>query len=348
MKDKMLEIKQNLNLANYTTMKLGGAAQHFATLNDEAEIPELMKFAKNQNLPIFILGGGSNTIVGDAGFADLVIKNEILGRKIAYEDETSVEFDLGAGENWDKFVHYAVDKKNLSGAEAMVMIPGTVGALPIQNVGAYGQETSDIFVSLKAYNLETGKFETLDAEACEFGYRDSIFRAHASGKYIITSVRLKLFKKPPTPPYYAAIEKYFTDRDIALEDVTTQEIMNAVVKIRSNKLPNPNEIASSGSFFKNAIITSEKASELRQEFGENIPLFALENGDYKIATGWMIDKAGLRGKMIHGMRPHSGNALVLTNISAKNYADLAAARTEIQQKVFEKFGIKIEQEPLEI
>lgn len=348
MKEKMLEIKQNLNLANYTTMKLGGAAKYFAELNDKAEISELVEFAKNHNLPIFILGGGSNTIVGDAGFGGLVIKNQILGREIIQEDETSIEFELGAGENWDDFVRYSVNEKNLSGAEAMVMIPGTVGALPIQNVGAYGQETSDIFVNLVAYNLETGEFETLDAEACEFDYRDSIFRSSASGKYIVTSVRLKLFKTPPTPPYYAAIEKYFADKNIALENLTVQEIMNAVIEIRSSKLPDPSEIASSGSFFKNAIISSKKAAELRQEFGENIPLFALENGYYKIATGWMIDQTGLRGEMINGMRPHPGNALVLTNISAKSYQDLADARAKIQQKVFAKFGIKIEQEPLEI
>ncbi len=348
MKEKMPEIKQGINLANYTTMKLGGAAQYFSVLNDESNIPELMEFAKSKSLPIFILGGGSNTIVGDAGFAGLVIKNEILGRRISHEDEISVEFELGAGENWDEFVRYVVTEQNLSGAEAMVMIPGTVGALPIQNVGAYGQETSDIFVSLRAYNLETSEFEILDADDCEFGYRDSIFRGRASGKYVITSVKLRLFKKPPTPPFYAAIEKYFTDKNIALEDLAAQEIMDAVIEIRSNKLPDPNEIASSGSFFKNAIISGEKASELRQEFGENIPLFALKNGDYKIATGWMIDQVGMRGEMINGMRPHPGNALVLTNISAKNYTDLAAARAKIQQKVFEKFGIKIEQEPLEI
>lgn len=348
MKEKMTEIKQTINLANYTTMKLGGAAKYFAVLNNESEIPELVDFAKNQSLPIFILGGGSNTIVGDAGFAGLVIKNNILGREIISEDETSVEFELGAGENWDEFVRYTVSQKDLSGAEAMVMIPGTVGALPIQNVGAYGQETSDIFVNLTAFNLETGEFEVLDAEACEFGYRDSIFRGHASGKYIITSVRLKLSKQPPTPPYYAAIEKYFTDKKIALEDLSVQQIMDAVIEIRSNKLPDPSEIASSGSFFKNAIITAQKAAELRQKFGENIPLFDLKNGDYKIATGWMIDQTGLRGEKINGMRPHPGNALVLTNISAKNYGDLAAARAKIQQKVFEKFDIKIEQEPLEI
>lgn len=343
-----LKIEENVNLAKLTTMKLGGNAKYFVRLEHKDQLGDMLDFARSNSLPIFVLGGGSNTIVGDAGFAGLVIRNEIMGQRIINEDDNLVEFELGAGENWDDFVRYTVLEKNLTGAEAMVMIPGTVGALPIQNVGAYGQEVSDIFIQLEAYDLKNDQFVTLSKSDCGFGYRDSIFRREAKDRYIIASVQLQLFKKDPTPPYYAGVEKYFADRKISLEGLKAKDIMEAVIEIRRNKLPDPSEIASSGSFFKNAIISQAKADELKQEFGDSIPLFSMDNGSYKIATGWLIDKVGVKGKMINGMRPHPGNALVLTNISAKNYGDLAAARAKIKDLVADRFNIEIEQEPLEI
>lgn len=350
-KFKNLTIQENINLGELTTMKLGGNAKYITEVTNLKELRDALEFAKSENLPIFVLGGGSNTIVRDAGFDGLVLKNQFLGRKLLDENEKSKTFKLGSAENWDNFCQWAVREQNLSGCEAMAMIPGSVGALPVQNVGAYGQETISIFEGCEAVNLETGDLEFLSKEDCRLGYRSSIFREEATGKYFITSVILKLSKIQQKLPLYFSVEEYFAKNEINGETATPQQIMDAVIFLRSEKLPDPSNIPSAGSFFKNVEISKERAEEFRKsfeaEFGEPAMIFE-ENGKWKIPTGWLIDKVGLRGKTIHGMRPHNKNALILTNISARSYEDLAFARAEIQRTVKEKFGFEIEQEPLEI
>lgn len=343
-----LEIQENIELGPLTTMKLGGKSKFFTTVKSENEAKIALEFAKKNDLPIFILGGGSNTLVRDEGFSGLTIKNEILEIKEEKSGDDKVRFELGAGENWDKFVRSAVLDKGLSGIEAMVFIPGTVGALPVQNVGAYGQEIADVFVSLRALNLESGELEEFSKEDCQFSYRDSIFRNEAFGRYFITSVVIDLNKDQPKSPFYKQVENYFNERNIDLEKVQAQDVLFAVEDIRKEKLPDPAEIASAGSFFKNAIIDRKKAEEIKERFGEKIPLFDLYNGKYKISTGWLIEKTGLKGKEFFGMRVHPKNALVLTNINAENFSDLEAARKKIIDEVKAAFGIEIEQEPLEI
>ena len=342
------KIQENINLAQLTTMKLGGSARFFATSKTKDDVDFLLEFAKSEKLPVFVLGGGSNTLVHDEGFSGLVIKNEIMGKKIISEDDNFVEFELGAGENWDEFVRWSVFEENLSGIEAMVSIPGTVGALPVQNVGAYGQEIANVFIELEAIDLNSGKTKVFSKDDCKFGYRDSIFRRELSGKYFITSLRIKLKKSPPKGPFYSAIETYFKNKNIKTDNLTSAQILEAVAKIRSDKLPDPDIIPSAGSFFKNAIISGDKAQEIKSKYGDNLPLFDLKNGNYKISTGWLIDKSGLKGVEISGMKPHDKNALVLTNISANSFKDLASARQEIIKTVENKFDILIEQEPLEI
>ena len=228
----------------------------------------------------------------------------------------------------------------------MAMIPGTVGALPIQNVGAYGQEIADILKSVKVFEISTGKIKTLLKSECDFAYRDSIFKNDAKGKYFIVSVNLKLSKSQPEMPEYKVLKEKLENIGKNKENLTAKDIMNAVIEIRSKKLPDPEEIPNSGSFFKNVIISKEKAAEICKKY-QNVPLF--EVGEkYKIATGWLIEQTGLKGKEFFGIKVYPENALVLTNISAKNYDELAKARKMIQDRVFEKFGLKIEQEPLEI
>ena len=347
-KFKNLTIEDNINLGRLTTMKIGGQAKYITAVKNIDEIREALEFIKQENLPIFVLGGGSNTIVRDEGFSGLVIKNEIFGRELLGEDDFSKTFKIGAGENWDEFCQWAVREQNLSGCEAMAMIPGTVGALPVQNVGAYGQETSQIFESCEAINLETGELEILSKEDCRLGYRSSIFREEATGKYFITSVTLRLFKQAQKVPLYFSVEEYFKNHGIDGEKATPIQIMEAVIFLRSEKLPDPADIPSAGSFFKNVEIPAVSARQFLAVHPEALILPSEREGFFKIPTGWLIDAAGLRGKIIHGMRPHDKNALILTNISAKNYADLAAARAEIQRVIKEKFGFEIEQEPLEI
>ena len=196
------------------------------------------------------------------------------------------------------------------------------------------------------FSKSTGKIKTLLKSECEFAYRDSIFKNDAKGKYFIVSVNLKLSKSKPEMPEYKVLKEKLENIGKNKENLTAKDVMNAVVEIRSKKLPDPEEIPNSGSFFKNVIISKEKAAEICKKY-QNVPLF--EVGEkYKIATGWLIEQTGLKGKEFLGIKVHPENALVLTNISAKNYDELAKARKMIQDRVFEKFGLKIEQEPLEI
>jgi UDP-N-acetylmuramate dehydrogenase len=234
---------------------------------------------------------------------------------------------------------------NLTGIEAMSAIPGTAGAAPIQNVGAYGQEIADTLISLQAYDTENDSFVTLQNVDCGFSYRHSIFRGQAAGRYVVTAITIQLYKASPQPPFYKAIEDYFAANNITL--FTPQIIRDAVINIRANKLPDPKITPNTGSFFKNALIEDWQLRELRNEYPD-MPSYDMPDGNFKIPTGWLIEQTGLKGKTLHGMRVHDKNALVLINESASSYSDLAAARDEISGAVRDKFRITIEQEPLEI
>lgn len=339
-----MEIHTNIPLKNYTTMRLGGYARFMADARTPEEIAELSRNAKSQNLPLFILGGGSNVIVHDEGFAGLVIRNRISGFKVLQEDSSHTLIRVGAGENWDDVVKRTVDM-NLNGIEAMSAIPGTAGAAPIQNVGAYGQEIADTLISLEAYDSLTDSFVVLQNEDCGFSYRHSIFRGDAAGRYIVTAITLQLYKTAPQPPFYKAVEDYFAANSITI--FTPQIIRDAVIKIRTDKLPDPKITPNTGSFFKNALIEDWQLAELKTEYPD-MPNYDMPDGNHKIPTGWLIEQTGLKGKTLHGMRVHDKNALVLINESATSYQDLADARDEISGAVRDQFRITIEQEPLEI
>lgn len=304
-KFKNIEIEKNINLGKLTTMRIGGDAKFLTRVRTKEDVRDAIEFAKKYKLPIFILGGGSNTIVHDEGFEGLVVKNEFTGCRILEEDKDSISFRLGSSENWDKFCQHAVKEENLSGCEAMVMIPGTVGALPVQNVGAYGQETVNIFKGCEVIDLETGKSIYLSKEQCELGYRTSIFRTHKMGKYFITSVDLILFKKPQKLNLYFSVAEYFDNNRIDKEAATPEQIMNAVIFLRKEKLPSPDDIPSAGSFFKNIELSKTEADLFLSKFPD-AQVFE-ENGKWKVPTGWLIDNTGLKGKIIHGMRPHFKN-----------------------------------------
>lgn len=325
-------------------MKLGGNARFMTDVSSADEIVEIYRNAKAQHLPIFILGGGSNVIVRDEGFDGIVVRNRITGFDIIDDNPSTTTIKVGAGENWDSVVQRTVDR-HLTGIEAMSAIPGTAGAAPVQNVGAYGQEIADTLLSLEAYDSHTDRFVTLTSDDCEFSYRHSIFRGDAMGRYVITSITLCLYKSAPQPPFYAALEQYFDAHSITL--FTPQVIRDAVTAIRVDKLPDPTVRPNTGSFFKNAIVEDWQLTDLRTEYPE-IPTYDMPDGRFKVPTGWLIEQTGLKGQTFHGMRVHDKNALVLINESASSYADLAAAREEIAGAVRDKFRITIEQEPLEI
>ena len=325
-------------------MRLGGPARFMGDISNVDELIAACRQAKSQQLPVFVLGGGSNVLAHDEGYSGLILRNRIMGFETVAQDETSVTIKIGAGENWDDVVKRSVEM-NLSGIEAMSAIPGTAGAAPVQNVGAYGQEIADTFVSLEAYDTTEDRMVTLSPEDCQFSYRNSIFRGEAKGRFVITSVTLRLYRSPPQPPFYEALQKYFDEHQITL--FTPSTVRDAVIAIRKDKLPDPSERPNAGSFFKNAIVEDWQLSELQKNYSD-MPFYDLGNKTYKIPTGWLIEQAGFKGQLLHGVRVHDKNALVLINESATGYADLAAARDEIAGKIRDQFRITIEQEPLEL
>jgi len=339
-----MDIHTNIPLKNYTTMRLGGSARFMVDVHTPEEVAEICQNATSRNLPIFILGGGSNVIAHDEGFDGIVVHNRIPGFEVISDELNQTVIKVGAGENWDEIVKRTVDM-GLSGIEAMSAIPGTTGAAPVQNVGAYGQEIADTLLSLEAYDRTTDTFVTLQSADCGFSYRNSIFRGEASGRYVITSITLRLYKNAPQPPFYPAVQSYLDAHSITL--FTPQIIRDAVIAIRTEKLPDPAVTPNTGSFFKNAIVENWQLADLKKDYPD-IPTYDMPDGHFKVPTGWLIEQAGFKGKTLHGIHVHDKNALVLINESAKSYNDLASARDEIIGTVRDKFHIMIEQEPLEI
>ncbi len=339
-----MDIHTNIPLKKYTTMGLGGNARFMTEIRTPEEIASIYHNAKEQSLPIFVLGGGSNVIARDEGFDGIVIRIRIPGFEIVADDINSTTIRIGAGENWDSVVERVVNM-HLSGVEAMSGIPGTAGAGPVQNVGAYGQEIADTLQSLEAYDSQTDSFVTLSSVDCKFSYRDSIFRNSEKNRYVITYITLKLSKNLPQPPFYDSLQRYLDEHMINI--YAQENIRNAVLEIRQNKLPNPDILPNSGSFFKNSIVEDWQTIDLKK-IDPNIPLYDMGDGKYKVPSGWLIEHAGLKGQLINGIRVYDKNALVLVNESAKSYADLAKARDEIISQVRDMFKIQITQEPLEI
>lgn len=339
-----MDIHTNIPLKNLTTMKLGGPARFFAEAHTAEEVQSVYQNATSKQIPVFVLGGGSNLVAQDAGYQGLILRMRITGFEVLSDDLNSTTIKVGAGESWDAIVARTVEM-NLSGIEAMSSIPGTMGAAPVQNIGAYGQEISETLVSLEAYDTAENTFVTLQNDECEFSYRHSIFRGAQQGRYIITSVTLELSKNQPAPPFYEALQKYLDEHAISI--YTHQSIRDAVVAIRSDKLPDPAVKPSAGSFFKNALIEQWQLTELQKTYPE-MKAYDMGNGTFKVYTGWLIEQSGFKGQLLHGMRVNEKNCLVLINESATGYNDLAEARDEIIGKIRDTFRIEIQQEPLEI
>jgi UDP-N-acetylmuramate dehydrogenase len=327
-------------------MHLGGLANYVADITTAEDLQLLYQNSKKLGQPVYVIGTGSNLIAHDEGFPGVIIHNKIKGIEILEEDENGLMVAAGAGEIWDTLVQQMVER-NVTGIEAMSGIPGTAGAAPVQNIGAYGQELSTSLVSLDAYDTQTDSFVTLHWDDCGFSYRNSIFRSTAVGRYIITRITLSLKKMRPVPPFYGAVEKYLQEREIGTMSVTPQVIRDAVLSIRKDKLPNPELLPNSGSFFKNAIVEKWKADDLVRTYGD-MPLYPVDETHTKIPSGWLIENVNLKGEVLHGIKVHDKNAVVLINQSAKGYSDLAAAKDEIVTAVRDKFQIILEQEPLEL
>ena len=339
-----MDIHTDIPLKNYVTMRLGGNARFMTDIHSSAEVAQIVQKAVAQNLRMYVLGGGSNTVVRDEGFDGLVLRNRIPGFEVVADTASDTTIKIGAGEDWDSVVKRTVDM-NLIGIECLSAIPGTAGAAPVQNIGAYGQEVAETLISLEAYDIQDGQHVTLTNEQCGFSYRHSIFRGESAGRYIITTITLRLYKAAPQPPFYKAVQDYLDTNNITL--YTAKALRDAVMAIRKDKLPDPKERPNNGSFFKNAIVEDWQLSDLRAEYPD-VPTYDMPDGRFKVPTGWLIEQTGLKGQLLHGIRVHDKNALVLINESAASYADLAAARDEIIGAVRDMFRIIIEQEPLEM
>lgn len=336
-----MQIQNNIPLSTLTTMRLGGLAHEVATISSKDELEEIIAYAQNGHKPFFVIGGGSNIIARAADYAGIIILSRIPGFEILEETDAWTVLRIGAGENWDNTVKRTTEL-GLSGIEAMSAIPGTVGATPVQNVGAYGQEIADTFVELEAYDTTSHQWITFNKEACHFSYRNSAFKDTDVRHHVITSVTLRLKKDWLTPPFYDSLQRYFDGHQIT--DYTPATIREAVIAIRASKLPDPKQIANTGSFFKNPIVSQEITDSLLAIY-PTMPHFPVADGTVKLAAGWLTEQAGLKGYEAHGLRTYQENALVIVNDSATSYTQLLDFKDEIIDGVFKKFGVTLQQEP---
>lgn len=334
----MLEVKSNYNLKALNTFGLDCIASYFVEINKLEQLNEL------KNLPIYnreklILGGGSN-ILFTKNFQGLVIKNSLHGISLIYEDNEAVIVEAKAGENWHEFVMWCIEK-NYCGLENLSLIPGCVGASPMQNIGAYGVEIKDVFYELTAWNLTSGEIRNFNISECKFGYRESVFKRELKNQFLITSVKFKLTKNASTNTTYGAINSELEKMGVA--SPTIKDVSDAVIAIRTSKLPNPKEIGNAGSFFKNPEIENEVYNDLKRKF-PNIVAYPLENGNVKLAAGWLIEQCGLKGYEQDGAAIHSKQALVLINKNNSTGKSIFELSGYVMQKVFDTFGVNLERE----
>lgn len=329
----MGQIQVKVNIKPYHTFGIQTFTKEFVKVKS---LEELSKIPIENHQPIFILGGGSNVLFTN-DFPGLIIKNEIKG--IVYQEfEDQVLVKAGSGVIWDDFVQFCVES-GWGGIENLSLIPGTVGASPIQNIGAYGVEICQTFVELTAFHLQTKEIHTFSNADCEFGYRDSVFKRHLKGQYFILDVSFKLSKNPILNLDYGAIKQELEKNNI--QNPGIQDIRKVVCDIRSSKLPDPKIIGNAGSFFKNPEINNEKWIELKEKYPK-MPAYPLENGNFKIAAGWLIEQAGWKGKNMGNAACHKDQALVLVNVEFKAKAEeIVHLANEIQKSVMETFGIEI-------
>ena len=335
----MPEILKDKSLKPYNTFGLDVNASFFTEVSGVDELKALLKseiYLSNNSL---ILGGGSNVLL-TKDYDGLVIKNSLKGIKKVFENVHEVHLKAGSGENWHSFVLHTISQ-NLGGLENLSLIPGTVGAAPMQNIGAYGVEIKDVFVSLEAIHKQTLELRTFELEECAFGYRESVFKHELKDQYFITSVTFKLQKFPTLHVDYGAISQTLEAKQIRKPSI--KDVSDAVIEIRQSKLPNPEEIGNSGSFFKNPVISGELFEQIQKEYPE-IPSYPAGYDEVKVPAGWLIEKAGWKGYKNGEIGVHAKQALVLVNYGGGKGEDLVNLSKEIQKDVFQKFGISLQTE----
>lgn len=332
-------VEENYPLKNLNTFGVSANAKYFAIANSESDVLELLGSEKFKHSKLLILGGGSNILLTD-DFDGLALKIAINFIENVDENDDHVWIRAGSGVIWHDFVMSCLEK-DLGGVENLSLIPGTMGAAPMQNIGAYGVELKEVFAELSAIDRETLQIEKFNKERCEFGYRESIFKKEARDKYIITSVTLRLNKKPYTNIEYGAIEDVLADLGITYP--TIRDVSNTVIKIRQSKLPDPGQLGNAGSFFKNPIVDKIDYEYLSTDF-TNIPGYKLKNDKVKIPAAWLIDQCGWKGKKLGDVGVHKDHALVLVNYGNGSGKEIIHLAMEIKNSVISKFGIELTSE----
>lgn len=327
------------DLFKYNTFRLHSSVENMLVFSG-GNIKDF--FTQNKHIKnVFILGGGSNIILPPKMTDTTIIKMENKGIEILTEDEKNVTLRIASGEIWDEVVAYAVDK-NYSGVEALSAIPGTVGATPIQNVGAYGAEIKDVLAYVEAYDIEKNEIVKISNTECEFGYRDSVFKKKSKGKFVITHIVINLTKDNPSIPNYKGVQEYFKNKNI--EKPSLKQIRDAIIEIRWSKLPKPSVVPNCGSFFENPIVEKNLADKIKIDYPD-MPEYKINNEKTKIPAGWLVEHTGLKGVNFDNVGTYEKNALVLVNSGEATQANVVKARDEIIEKVYQKFGITLESEP---
>jgi UDP-N-acetylmuramate dehydrogenase len=339
----IMEFRENVAIADLTTMRLGGSASYVVEVCSLQDIVEAYRFAADEELPTYILGGGSNVIGRDEGFSGVVLLNRLLGIEVVSEGEEGITIRIAGGEQLDSLAEFTA-QRGWYGAEALSAIPGTIGGAVMQNAGAYGQEIGDVLISVEVYDIIDRQTIVLEKDQLDLSYRHSIFNSSAKGRYFILSATIRVYTRPAREELFGSLQNYLNEQGIVDRSPTT--IRDAVTAIRAKKLPDPDKEASSGSFFKNVVLSEADLAEVRQKL-EGAPIFQTGQS-WKLASGWLIEQCGFKGQLLHGVRVSDQSALILINESAQSYGDLAAARAEIVAAVRERFGFILEQEPEEL
>lgn len=335
----MISIQTNVSLQPYNTFGIDATARFFVIINTVEELKDILQAPDYQDIPKLILGGGSNLLLTQ-NFEGLVIKINLKGIEKIKENDHHIWLRVGAGEIWHEFVLYCIQHQ-YAGIENLSLIPGTIGAAPMQNIGAYGVEIKEVFEELTALDLTTLQLTTYDLPTCRFGYRESIFKHEAKGKTIIVNVTFRLNKNPIFHVNYGDIQKTLTEMGVT--NLTIKAVSDAVIQIRQSKLPNPAEIGNAGSFFKNPEISKAQFEQLKELY-PTMPGYPTSDTMVKVPAGWLIEQAGWKGYRTGNVGVHARQALVLVNYGGGTGLQIKALSEQVQASVFEKFGIRLNAE----
>lgn len=333
-----ISVQENVNLAPFNTLHVEAEARFFLSVGGEDQLRNFVAgdLRKYTESGLFVLGGGSNVLFAK-DFDGLILHIDIKGREVVRQTDKHVWLRVGAGESWHETVLYCVEQ-GWGGIENLSLIPGTVGAAPIQNIGAYGVELQDVFEELEAVEVATGETKTFNGEACRFGYRDSIFKNELKGAFIISSVTIRLSKNPVLNTEYGAIRQELAKRKI--EHPTIRDISAIVIDIRNSKLPRPEDLGNAGSFFKNPILSQEEYEQVKEDY-PSLPAYPMSPEEVKVPAGWLIEQAGWKGRVVGRAGTYKQQALVIVNHGGATAKEILELSGKICESVKQKFGIAL-------